>query len=403
MSREKFPFFSLLAFTMVAFSAILTELLPAGVLLDMATDLQVHASSIGRLVSYYALGTVLTAFPATTLTRSLPRKPLLLAVIFGFFLSNFITTFSQNYWVTVTMRILAGGFGGILWPLMAGYAARLVNEKNTGKAISMVMAGSTIALSLGLPTGAFLGQIIGWRGTFAALSALIFILLVWIAWKIPGVKADEKKMDIPVKLFRMPGVFLVMATTFTTSLAIYVAYTYLSPIMVWNGIKDNTGLALGLFGIGAVLGILITARFIDNHRRSTLLLFLLLGATALFIISLAAHFYFVFYTCIVFWGISFGGLPSLLQTATINTTKGLPEIGSSITVTVYNIGVFSGAFVGGLILDYTGPGAIPWTSFLLMVIVISLVAMGRKFAFPSHHKQSIDERIKSKILIKIKK
>ncbi|WP_082036034.1 MFS transporter [Pedobacter lusitanus] len=303
-------------------------------------------------------------------------------LFFAFFLSNIITAFSQNYWLTVAMRILAGGFGGILWPLLAGYAARLVNGKNTGKAISMVMAGSTIALSVGLPIGAFLGQIIGWRGTFATLSALIFILIVWIAWKIPGLNADEKKMSIPVNLFKIPGVFLVMITTFTASLATYVAYTYLSPIMVTNGIKDNTGFALGLFGIGAVLGILLTARFIDTHMRSALLLSMLLGASALFIVSLAGHFYFVFYTCIVFWGISFGGLPSLLQTATINATKGLPEIGSSITVTVYNIGVFSGAFIGGLILDYTGPCAISWTSFLLMAIVISLVVMGRRFAFP---------------------
>lgn len=382
MSGEKFPFFSLLAFTTVAFSAIITELLPAGVLSGMANDLQVHESSIGRLVSYYALGTVLTAFPATALTNGFSRKPLLMTVISGFFLSNVITAFSQNYWLTVVMRILAGGFGGILWPLMAGYAARLVNEKNTGKAISMVMAGSTIALSVGLPAGAFSGQIIGWRGTFAALSALIFLLIVWIAWKIPGLKADEKKMSIPVKIFRTPGVFLVMTTTFTASLAIYVTYTYLSPIMITNGIKDNAGLALGLFGIGAVLGILVTARFIDTHMRSALLSSILLGVSALFIISLAGHFYFVFYTGIVLWGISFGGLPSLLQTATISAIKGLPEIGSSITVTVYNIGVFSGAFIGGLILDYTGPGAIPWTSFLLMVIVVSLVVMGRKFAFP---------------------
>ncbi|WP_158622526.1 MFS transporter [Pedobacter sp. KBW06] len=383
MPREKFPFLLLLAFTMVAFSAIITELLPAGVLPDMANDLQVRESSIGRLVSYYALGTVLTAFPATALTSGFSRKPLLITVIFGFFLSNAITALSQNYLLTVVMRVLAGGFSGVLWPLMTGYAARLVNEKNMGKAISMVMAGSTIALSVGLPIGAFLGQVIGWRGAFAGLSALIFMLIVWIAWKIPDFKADEKKINIPVKIFRMPGVPLVMTTTFTASLAVYVAYTYLSPIMVTNGIKDNAGLALGLFGMGAVPGILITARFIDTHMRSMLLSSILLGASVLFIISLAGHFYFVFYTCIVFWGISFGGLPSLLQTATINATNGLPEIGSSITVTVYNIGVFSGAFIGGLVLDYKGPDAISWTSFLLMVIVILLVVTGRRFAFPS--------------------
>ncbi|KIO75082.1 hypothetical protein TH53_22830 [Pedobacter lusitanus] len=93
MSKEKFPFFALLAFTMVAFSAIITELLPAGVLLGMAHDLQVRESSIGRLVSYYALGTVLTAFPATALTSGFSRKPLLMTVIFCFFFIKYYYSF----------------------------------------------------------------------------------------------------------------------------------------------------------------------------------------------------------------------------------------------------------------------------------------------------------------------
>jgi predicted MFS family arabinose efflux permease len=385
MSKENLPLVPLLALTCLAFSAIITELLPAGVLIEMANDLDVPISSIGQLVSYYAIGTVLTAIPAAALTNNISRKPLLLFVISGFFVSNVITAYSQNYFITVIVRIIVGGFGGTLWPLIAGYASRLVSTKNTGKAIAIVMAGSTLALCIGLPAGAFISQLIGWRSTFGLLSCMELIIIGWIVWKIPDFKADKKSETIQVsKVLLLPGVSLVLLTTFTASLAVYISYTYLSSILIVNGIKDNTGLALLLFGIGAVCGIFITGRFIDAHLRTTFLCAMLLGATSLLFIGLAGQIHLIFYVSIVLWGVSFGGLPSLLQTATIGAARGAHELGSSMTVTVYNIGIFSGAFIGGIILDFSIPFALTWISFILMVVVIFFVIVGYKFAFPKH-------------------
>ena len=244
------------------------------------------------------------------------------------------------------------------------------------------MGGSTFALSIGLPVGAFLGRLIGWRFTFGALSCLSLILIGWVAWKIPNIKSGDKSKNTPIsKVLAMPGVVVVLSTTFIASLAVYIAYTYLSPILVAKGIKDSAGFALLLFGIGAVVGIFITGRFIDHYLRMTLLLSIILGAISLFLIGVAGHIHTIFYASIILWGISFGGMPSLLQTAAINTAKGAPEVGSSMTVTVYNIGIFSGAFLGGLLLDFAGPDVLSWSSFILMNIVILLIIIGRKFAF----------------------
>lgn len=383
MSKDQLPLVALLALTTTAFSAIITELLPAGVLLEMAKDLNVPVSNIGQLVSYYAIGTVLTAIPAAAMTGSISRKPLLLFVIFGFFISNVITAVSYNYWLTAFVRIVAGGFGGMLWPLIAGYASRLAGVDNRGKAVAIVMAGSTIALSIGLPAGAFLGQILGWRATFGVLSALMLVLLGWITWKIPHLEGEGKNQRQPVvEVLSLPGVGLVLTATFVASLAVYISYTYLSAILVINGIKESAGFALLLFGLGAVAGIVLTGRFIDGYLTRTLLASMYLGAIALFVIGLAGHIVPLFYISVVLWGISFGGLPSLLQTATISSAKGSPEVGTSLTVTVYNIGIFSGAFTGGLILDFFSALTLPWTSFLLMTIVIILVISGYKSAFP---------------------
>ncbi len=385
MSKDQLPLVALFALTTAAFAAIITELLPAGVLLDMAEDLNVPVSNIGQLVSYYAVGTVLTAIPAATLTAGISRKPLLLSVIFGFLLSNVVTAVSQNYLLTVIVRITAGGFGGLLWPLIAGYASRLAGADNRGKAIAIVMAGSTLALSIGLPTGAFLGQLMGWRATFGALSALMLVLLGWVAWKVPDLSGERKNKGLPVsEVVSLPGVGLVLGTTFIASLAIYISYTYLSGIIVTKGIEENPGFTLLLFGIGAVVGIVLTGRFIDGHMRTTLLVAMFLGTSALLVIGLAGHIHPVFYGSILIWGVSFGGLPSLLQTATISSAKGASELGSSMTVTVYNVGIFSGAFAGRIILDFYSAEALSWTSFSLMVVVILFVVLGYKFAFPKN-------------------
>lgn len=88
-----------------------------------------HLPEIGKLVSYYAVGTVITAIPGTVMTTNIARKPLLIIVIAGFLITNVMTAFSQNYVLTALVRIVAGGFEGVLWPLMAGYATRMVDEK----------------------------------------------------------------------------------------------------------------------------------------------------------------------------------------------------------------------------------------------------------------------------------
>ncbi|MEW2973283.1 MFS transporter, partial [Pseudomonas juntendi] len=81
---------------------------------------------VGQLVSVYALGSVMAALPMTALTQRLPRRPLLLAAIAGFVLVNTLTALSSSYPLILAARFLAGVSGGLLWSLVAGYAARMV-------------------------------------------------------------------------------------------------------------------------------------------------------------------------------------------------------------------------------------------------------------------------------------
>nr|MBP6562940.1 MFS transporter [Neisseriaceae bacterium] len=77
-SSTNFPLLNLCALALTGFLAIVTEVLPAGLLPQISADLQISEAWAGQLITLYALGTVMAAIPLTTLTRSLRRKPVLL-------------------------------------------------------------------------------------------------------------------------------------------------------------------------------------------------------------------------------------------------------------------------------------------------------------------------------------
>src|SRR5690606_36920966 len=105
---------------------ILTEALPAGLLPQISAGLRVSEAMAGQLVTAYALGSLMAAIPLTAATQRMRRRPLLLAAIAGFAVANTVTTLSSDYGVTMVARFLAGVSAGLLWALVAGYAARMV-------------------------------------------------------------------------------------------------------------------------------------------------------------------------------------------------------------------------------------------------------------------------------------
>ena len=185
MLPDSFPWWGLLALTTAAFTDVVTDLLPAGLLPQMSTDLHVPEARVGLLVSAFAIASALAAIPVTALLRGLPRRPVLIGVLAGFALLNAVTAVSGWYPLTFAARLLAGVMGGTLWSMLAGYAARMVPARQRGRAIAVVLAGITVALSAGIPAGTALAGAIGWRASFGLLAGLALLLTAWIRWQVP--------------------------------------------------------------------------------------------------------------------------------------------------------------------------------------------------------------------------
>ena len=369
---DRLPLGGLLALACAGFITILTEAMPAGLLPQMGEGLRVSPALVGQLVTLYALGSLLAAIPLTLLTRGWRRRPLLLLAIGGFALVNSVTAVSSHYGITLIARFFAGVFAGLLWALLAGYASRMVAPHLQGRAIAVAMLGAPLALSLGVPAGTFLGSVVGWRLSFAIMTGLTLVLLMWARWQLPDFAGQptEKRLGLR-QVLSLPGIRPVLWVTFTYVLAHNILYTYIAPLLVPAGIAADIDKVLLVFGLAALVSIWLVGLLIDRWLR-----LLVLISCALFgLIALALAVWlstpWVIYIAVAVWGLAFGGLPALLQTALAKAAGDSADAAQSMLVTVWNLGIAGGGLVGGLLLQSWGVIAFPWAVVVLMLLALS--------------------------------
>ncbi|MBN6529741.1 MFS transporter [Acinetobacter pittii] len=378
------PIWKLLAFTVTGFLTIMTETMPAGLLPQISQGLHISEAYAGQLIAVYALGSVLAAIPLISLTRSWNRRPLLLSAIAGLLLFNAITALSNDYTLTLSARFIAGMAAGVIWGLLAGYVRRMVSASYQGRALAIAGVGQPIALSIGVPLGAWLGTLFEWRGVFWIMSLLALILFVWIRFSIPDFVGQSAQKRLPIlKVLLMPGIRAVLAVVFLWILAHSILYTYISPFLASTEQTYNVETILFIFGITSIVGILITGMFIDRSLRKITLLSLFIFAIATALLGIYSSSNFVVLTSVVLWGVTFGGAPTLLQTALANTAGHEADVAQSMLVTVFNLAIAFGGMIGGGLLESFGAASFPWFMLIFALIALCTVYQARKHGFIS--------------------
>ncbi|MCO6179437.1 MFS transporter [Ciceribacter sp. RN22] len=381
---DRLPLAGLLALAMASFITILTEALPAGLLPQMSASLGVSNALVGQLVTVYAIGSLVAAIPITAATRGWRRRPLLLAAIFGFAIANSVTAVSTDYTLTLCFRFVAGVSAGLLWALLAGYASRMAPLHLKGRAMAIAMAGTPVALSLGVPAGTFLGTAVGWRYTFVVMSIFAVVLIGWISWKVQDYPGEPASKRVPMgKVVTIPGIATVLFVTCAFVLAHNILYTYVAPFLVSAGLDDKVDTVLLIFGVASLASIWITGVLIDLYLRE-----LALAATVLFL-TVAIAFGFagqqplIIYVGCALWGLSFGGVATLFQTALANAAGDSADIAQSMLVTVWNVAIAAGGFIGGILLEATGVSSFFWAISALLFASLLVVARAARHGFPS--------------------
>jgi predicted MFS family arabinose efflux permease len=393
-----FPWLGLLALATAAFTDVTTDLLPAGLLPQLGGSLHVPEARAGLLVSAFAVASAVAAIPVTAALRGLPRKAVLRSVLAGFVLLNAVTAISPWYPLTFAVRLLAGVMGGTLWSMLAGYAARMVPAAQRGRAIAVVLAGITIALSAGVPAGTALAAVLGWRAVFGLLAALALLLVAWTGRAVPAVPGEppaprrsrpgqprwrsrpgQQRRPSLRLVASGPGVPAVLAVTGLLLTGHQAMYTYVAPFA-----PGRAGLVLFVFGAATVAGIWVTGMVADRYPRPALLAALALIGAAMLALAAAGRQPAVLLAAAAVWGAAFGAAPALLQTALVGAAgPARADVATALQTTVYNAGIAAGSAAGGLVLGHAGAARLPWFALAFSAAALVTVMIARRAAFPS--------------------
>ena len=379
----RLPWPGLVVLAAGVFLSITIEMLPTGLLPEMSRGLGVAEPLIGLLVSVFAFTVVITSTPLTALTSRMPRHGLLVAVLAVLGVTTLASAFVPEYWMLVGLRIVGGVAHGLFWALVAAYAARLVPERQIGRAVSVTLGGGTLALVAGVPATTVLGQLFGWRPVFAAVAVLTLLgaLAVWRF--LPQVAPDSvatasrfRRGDVA-----LGPVLLVCAVTAATMLGQYAVFTYVAPLItdVVGLDAASVGPLLFVYGVAGAAGLAIAGSPLARRPVRTMVGAMALAAVALVVLGTAPG---AWPSVIAFtvWGVSFGAIPPLLQTRLLQAAPaGHRDAASALYTTAFNIGIGGGALVGAVVFDHLGVQVLPFVYAAVLVavaVVLSREAVG---------------------------
>ena len=382
--HDRLPIAALLALALAGFITIVTEALPAGLLPQISAGMNISGALAGQFVTLYAVGSLVAAIPLITATQGMRRRPLLLLALAGFVVANTVTAFSGNYVITMAARFLAGVSAGLVWALLAGYAARMVPDEKKGRAIAIAMVGTPLALSLGVPAGTLLGSLIGWRMCFGIMSVMAVGLMVWVRIRVPDFAGLAAGKRLPLRqILTLAGVRPVLFVVLTFVLAHNIFYTYIAPFLASVNMAERTDLILLVFGVASLLGIWVIGVFVDRYLRLLTLISTVLFALSAFVLGVMNDMPAAVYMAVAVWGLSFGGAATLFQTAIARNAGDAADVAQSMLVTAWNLAIAGGGIVGGILLDSLGSTAFSPAVVLLLLSALAVIWAARLHGFPT--------------------
>jgi MFS transporter, DHA1 family, inner membrane transport protein len=383
--RTKLPL-GLLALAMGGFGIGLTEFGIVGLLPQIASSLHVTDSTAGFLVSGYALSVAVGALVLTAAVARLERKTVLLGLMALFILGNLVCAVAPTYGVLLSGRIIAALCHGAFFGVGAVVAGDLVAANKKGRAIALMFGGLTVATVIGVPLGALLGQQLGWRAIFWALTIIGILVLTGIQLMVPRVSAAARSnLRRELTIFARPQVWLSIAVSALTFGGVIGAYTYIAFTLTKVSAFPDSAIPwlLAVFGVGTLLGNFVGGRYADRALNPTLIVLLIVVSIVLVVFAAAAASQIV--TVVAMFLLGFTGLATApgLQLRLTNYTSDAPTMGSGTNIAALNIGNAVGAWIGGLTLadglGYTAPldsGAI--LTVIALAALIASIAIDRR-------------------------
>ncbi|MFF4950740.1 MFS transporter [Streptomyces chattanoogensis] len=364
------------------FTVVTSEMLPVGLLTPIGRELRISDGTAGLTVTVTGLVAAVAAPLLTLLVARRDRRAVLTVLMATLAAANLLASYAPNVVVLLVARVLVGlGMGGV-WAIAAGLAVRLVPQRRVAAATSLVFSGVAAASVLGVPAGAFVGELGGWRASFAAMAAVCGAVAVAMAVLLPPLPAaGPVRLGGVLRLFRLASVrtgLLLVALLVTGHFA---AYTYVRPVLeeVAGAGAGQISTLLLAFGAAGLVGNFAAGAGAARSPRGTLLLICGVLVGAVLLLPVLGHGAGVpgAAAAVAVWGLAYGGVSVSTQTWLMASAPGAREAASALFVAVFNGAIALGALTGGRAADGWGVVGVLWLGGALAAGALVTVGTGR--------------------------
>ena len=364
VEKAEAPWAAVICLALLTFLLVGLEFLPVSLLTPIAQDLAISEGQAGQAIAVSGLFAVITSLFGNALLAKLDRRTVVLLYTAVLAASSLAVALAPNFFVFLAGRVLVGIAIGGFWSLSTAILARLASGSDLPKAIALLQGGTAFAIVIAAPLGSFLGELIGWRGTFFVTVPIGLAALIWQFAVLP--KMPPMEVVSVASMFRLLAnrTFAIgMAATGLAFMGMNSLSIYLRPFLESvTGLEVNV-LSLVLLGLGlGGLGGLSIAGFVLRRNLTAMLIGLpsALALLALLLIA-AGSVFWATGALLVLWGLFNSPIPAAWNTWMARVIPDDLEAGGGLQVALIQFAIASGASAGGLLFDATGW----WSAFLL--------------------------------------
>lgn len=382
--------FALYLLALAVFAMGTSEFMLAGLVEDIAASCDISVGTAGLLTSAFAIGMVIGAPTMAAFTRRLPARATLLGCVVLFAVAHVIGALTMEFTVLFGTRLVAALANAGFLAVALSTATKLVAANQKGRAVAVLLSGTTVATVAGVPAGALLGSALGWQSTFWAIALLCIPAAVGIARGIPArPPAGRASIDAVARSslitelaeLASPRLIVAMILAALINTGTFATLTFLAPI-----VTDVAGLsewwvapALVLFGFGSFIGVTVAGRLSD-HRPGLVItvggIMLLLGWIAM---AAFATQPVVLLSLVLVQGILGFAVGSTLISRVLYAATGAPTMGGSYATAALNIGAAIGpAIAAATLTTRLGDLGPVWVAVSATAVALALAL----FLFP---------------------
>ena len=362
-SSVRHPWLAVTAVGMATFSVVTTEMLPVGLLTPIAGTLGTSTGAAGLMISLPALLAALFAPLVVIASGNLDRRKILCGLLTLLVIANIASAWAQNMAWMLAARVLVGFCMGGIWAIAGGLASRLVPARSTGLATSIIFGGVAAASVLGVPLGAQIGNLAGWRwafGVMALFSGLVLALHLAVIPALPAAGAATLRQFGKQLRNRQLQAGLLLTLLLVTSH--FMAFTFVRPLLLSVAGFDTQWLGALLFsyGMAGIIGNFL-AGTVAVRRTAPTIIAIAGGLLLTPLLFLAAGDSRIGGGMVLLaWGLAYGGVSVGLMTLLMKAAPGAIEIVAALYVGIFNVGIALGAWTGGQAVDRLGLSANLW-------------------------------------------